>query len=311
MSFAFDTYWPLALLLIIPLIWWIQRKTGTDLSAKHLKLSGIVRSTIVGLLALALMQPVLYRSGVWFSVAYLLDVSQSVSPSAIQSAIQWIQQTNESGRPEHARFIPFGANSAVFQDLNLLKNVDVSNTSKNGAIDQSTTDIEQAVDSAVHSFAPHHLKRLVLITDGNENSGHVMEIVSRLNQEGIHVYTMPLQARTNRDIWVENIMAPSEVAAEEQFPIEAHVYSQVETPAEVEVRYGDKTLGSRQVQLVRGLNRVAFETSIKDESGPITIEAEVKSAADAFTNNNKFRTSVIVQGRPRILYVEGRPQSAK
>jgi hypothetical protein len=28
-------------------------------------------------------------------------------------------------------------------------------------------------DRALRSFAPHHLKRLVLVTDGNENSGHV------------------------------------------------------------------------------------------------------------------------------------------
>ena len=311
MRFTFDTYWPVFLLLIIPFLWWVQKRTGTDLSPKHLQLSGAVRSAIVALMAVALMQPVIYRSGVWVSVVYLLDVSQSVSPSAIQSAIQWIQQTNESGRPAHARFIPFGANSTVFNDLNQLKNVEVSNGPAKGGIDQSATDIEQAVDSAVRSFAPHYLKRLVLITDGNENSGHMMNIVSRLKQEGVHVYTAPAQARTNRDLWVENIMAPSEVAAEELFPLEAHVYSQVETPAEVEVKYGGKTLGSRKVQLVRGLNRVAFETSIKDESGPITIEAEVKSAADPFLNNNKFRSSLVVQGRPRILYVEGRPQSAR
>src|SRR5215468_3253492 len=95
-SFTFDTYWPLALLLIIPYLWWVQRKTLTDLSPKHLQLSGAVRSTIVVLIALALMQPVLYRSGSWMSVVYLLDLSESISPAAIQDAIQWIQQANDS-----------------------------------------------------------------------------------------------------------------------------------------------------------------------------------------------------------------------
>ena len=38
-------------------------------------------------------------------------------------------------------------------------------------------------------------------------------------------------------------MAPAEVTAEELFPLEAHVYSQTETAAEVEIKQGDKTLG--------------------------------------------------------------------
>ncbi len=311
MQLSFDTYWPLLFLLLIPCLWWVQRKTLTDLSPKHLRLSGTVRSAIVALLALALMQPVIYRSGVWLSVVYLLDVSQSVSPTAIQSSIDWIQQTNNSGHPDQARFIPFAANSTVFDTLDQLKKVEVASKSNQGSIDQSATDIEGAMDTAIRSFAPHHLKRLVLISDGNENSGHMMNMLSRLKVEGVHVYTVPAQARTNRDVWVETIMAPATVTAEELFPLEAHVYSQVDTAAEVEIKYGDKTLGTRKLQLVRGLNRVAFEGSIKNETGPVTLEAQVKAPGDTFLDNNKFRASVVVDGRPKILYVEGRPQSAK
>src|SRR6266516_3624607 len=316
MRLTFDTYWPLFLLLAIPYLWWVQRKTLTDVTAKHLELSGTVRSAIVALLALALMQPVIYRPGVWLSVAYLLDVSQSISPTAMQSAIEWIQRTNDDGHPQQSRFIPFAANSTVFESLDQLKKVNVTLTRPQAAlqaslqsgerasIDQSATDIEGAIDTAIRSFAPHHLKRLVLISDGNENSGHMMDVLSRLKLEGVRVYAVPAEARTNRDVWVEAIMAPSEITAEELFPLEAHVYSQVDTSAEVEVKYGDKTLGSRKVQLIRGLNRVAFEGSIKDEAGPVTLEAEVKAVREPCPDNNKFRTSIVVQGRPKILYVE-------
>jgi uncharacterized membrane protein len=311
MRFSFDTYWPLLLLLIIPYLWWVQRRTLTDLSPKHLQLAGAVRSAVVALIALALMQPVVYRAGAWISVVYLLDVSQSVSPPAIQSAIQWIQQTNDAGRPDHARFIPFAANATVFEKLDQMKAVQVANTSSRGAIDQSGTNVEDAIDNAIRTFAPHHLKRLVLLSDGNENSGRMMDMLPRLKSEGIHVYTVPSQTRTNHDVWVENILAPSEVTADELFPLEAHVYSQGDAAAEVEIRYGDKTLGTKKVALLRGLNRVAFETSIKDDTGPVMIDAEVKTANDPFLANNKFRSSIVVQGRPKILYVEGHAQSAR
>ena len=44
-----------------------------------------VRSAIIALLALALMEPSIQRSAAPISVAYLLDVSQSVAPADIQS----------------------------------------------------------------------------------------------------------------------------------------------------------------------------------------------------------------------------------
>src|SRR5262245_13533191 len=206
MHFTFDTYWPLILLLIIPYLWWVQRKTQTDLSPKHLRLSGIVRSAIVALIAFALMQPLIYRYGAWMSVVYLLDVSESVAPPAIQTALQWIQQTNDAGHPDHARFIPFASNSTVVEKLDQIKDVQVTTKGARGSIDQSGTNIENAIDTAIRSFAPHHLKRLVLVSDGNENSGRMMNMLSRLKSEGIHVYTVPSQARTNHDAWVENIM---------------------------------------------------------------------------------------------------------
>jgi hypothetical protein len=59
------------------------------------------------------------------------------------------------------------------------------------------------------------------------------------------------------------------------------------------------------------LNRVAFEARITEDTGPITLEAEVQSPVDPFPNNNRFRESIVVQGRPKILYVEGRRESAR
>ncbi len=311
MRLTIGAYWPFLLLFLVPGIWWIQRKSQADLSPKHLALLSTVRSLVIVLLALALAQPVVYRTGVWLSVVYLLDVSQSVAPSAIQSSIQWIEEANAGGQPDHSMFIPFGENSAIFDQLDQLKTVQVASRANEGGIDQSGTDIESAIDRGLRSLAPHHLKRMVLMTDGNENSGHMMNTISRLKQEGVHVYTVPIPTRTNRDVWVESIMAPAQVNDDELFPLEAHVYSQVETPADVEVKYREKSLGKRKVQLKKGLNRIGFEGRIKDETGPVTLVAEVTSSGDPFPDNNRFRDSLVVQGRPRILYVEGRAESAR
>ncbi len=311
LGLTFGAYWPLVLLLLIPYVWWIRRKTWIDPDLKHTKVLGLVRSAIVTALAIALMEPAIERSGAPVSVAYLLDVSQSVSPADIQSAIQWIRRTNDSGKPDHVRYIPFGANARVFDSLDQLEAVGVAENPTGDTIGQNATNIEVAVDSALQNFAPHHLKRLVLITDGNENRGHLMNAVRRLQSGNVRLYTMSLGARSDRDVSIESMTVPPEVAAQEPFSVEVGVYSRVDTVARVELRHAERTLGSRDVQLGRGPNRVAFETNIKDESGPVTLEAEVRSAGDSFAGNNRFRESVVVNGRPKVLYVDGRLQSAR
>jgi len=103
---------------------------------------------------------------------------------------------------------------------------------------------------------------------------------------------MPLEARLNRDVSIESIETPPEVAAQEPFSVEVAVYSRTRTSAHVELRHGEATLGSREVLLVAGLNRIPFDTSIKDESGSVVLEAEIPSPDDRFGGNNRFRKSI-------------------
>src|SRR5262245_30129129 len=96
MRLSVESYWPLIFLAMVPYLSWVRRCSSVDLSAKHFRLSTLVRSVIVCVLTLALMQPAIYRSSTSISVVYLLDVSQSVAPGAIKKGIDWIRQTNDS-----------------------------------------------------------------------------------------------------------------------------------------------------------------------------------------------------------------------
>jgi uncharacterized iron-regulated membrane protein len=89
----FETYWPLLLVGVVPYLWWVRSRSLADLPAKHLRVSTIVRSALIVLLALALMQPVVSRTGSWISVAYLVDVSQSIAPESLSESIAWIEET--------------------------------------------------------------------------------------------------------------------------------------------------------------------------------------------------------------------------
>lgn len=311
MRVTFETYWPLVLLAVIPYLWWMRRRSEMDLSPRHLKLSTALRSVIAAGIALALMQPVLYRTSSAISVVYLLDVSQSVHPGAIKRGIDWIQKTNEEGRPSQAAFVAFGSNSLAFNSAEELTKVQVAGRSEDGAVNQSETDLEGALDRALRSFAPHHLKRAVLVSDGNENLGDIAAAITRLKRENVHVYTVPLETRVHNDVWVEEVLAPLSVTADEQFPVEVHVYSQFDTSGTVELRKGDEVLGTKSVKLEQGINRIAMDTRVKDETSTVVLAASVRAAGDTFDANNLYRQPVAVNGRPRILYAESHAPSAQ
>jgi len=304
MRLIFSNYWPAIFLLLVPYLWWSSRATAVDLTAKHLRLSTFVRSAVICLLTLALMQPILYRPAGYISVVYLLDASQSVAPAAIKRAMDWIRQTNDSGKPDHSSVVAFGSNSIEIPNTDALKQIQVSNWGSQGTLDQNGTNISGALDRALRSLAPNHLKRIVLLSDGNENSGDLTAVLPKLNRENAHVYTVPLEARDSHDVWVESMLAPSAVTADEQFPVEVHVYSQFDTTATIDLKKGDELLGSRSLRLVAGMNRIAFETRVHDESNTIVLTANVKASGDTLAENNTFRQPVVVNGRPRILYVE-------
>ena len=311
MRLTFENYWPLIFLVIIPYLWWVRRDTAMDLSPKHLKLSTLLRSVIVAGLVFALMQPVLYKASSKMSIVYLLDVSNSVQPGAIKQAFDWVMKTNEAGRPDHAQFVAFGSNSQAFDTVEELRKVQVAAMRRDGSIDQSETNLAGALDRALRSFSPNHLKRAVLISDGNDNSGDLASALARLNRENVHVFTAPLDSRRSKDVWVEAVMAPPSVTADEQFPVEVHVYSQFPTSGTIMLRKGNETLASKVVELEPGLNRVAFSTRVKDETSTVVLEASVKANDDSFDGNNLFRQPVVVNGRPRILYIESHPASAE
>ena len=130
----FENYWPSFLLGLIPFYWWARGRTLTDFNAAHLTLSTTIRSLLTVALVLALMQPIMNGSGNGLSVAYLLDVSESISPQAMESAIEWISQADTEGSPDHSVFIPFAANSLVLDSLEELRTVQVSGREIEGAV---------------------------------------------------------------------------------------------------------------------------------------------------------------------------------
>ena len=309
MSVEFGHYWPLAFLLGIPLIWRATRHTTIGLAPGHLTLLTVVRGSVITLLALALMQPVWHRAGKWMSVIYALDVSSSVDPAFVSNAIDWIAAANARGGPAHSSFIAFAGSAANVATPEEIRTVEVSTDGADRSINQQATNLEVAVRQSLRSFDPRYLKRLVLITDGNENTGDVLTALGRAQEAGVRIFTLPATVRGEGDSWIETIVLPQEIRQQEPIVATVQVFSRIATEALVELSGNEGTLQAKEVQLQPGLNTVDFEVRLTDE-GSRTLSAQLQNDLDPVERNDVHTKSISVDAQPRVLYVEGHSESS-
>jgi Ca-activated chloride channel family protein len=310
MSIEFARWWPLLGLVAIPFIWRLSQHSTMGSSPRHRSVAAGLRIAVVVLLVSALLEPVWHRSGRWMSVVFALDVSSSIDPTFVGTAIDWIASANARGDPAHSAFLAFGGSARTVASAEGIRSVEVSPDGANRSINQSVTNLEAAMTRAFRSFDPRYLKRLVLITDGNETAGNVSRLLGEAQENGVRVFTLPATVRGEGDSWVEAIDLPEEIREQEPVTATVRVFSRVATTATVALVSNDQTLETRHVSLEPGLNEVDFDVRLP-AGGAGTLSGQLQSDGDPLGQNDLHTQSVSVGNRPRILYVEGRLASAR
>ncbi|HWA13527.1 MAG TPA: VWA domain-containing protein [Burkholderiales bacterium] len=301
--------WALLLLLLVPLLWWIAGRTGAHVSRRHLLAATALRSLALVMLALALARPQWNSGAGDVSVVYALDVSRSIPAGYLESALKWIGAADREAAPAQSRYLAFADQPRLVEGADGLAKVPVAQEAAPGVLDQSQTNLERALDEALLGLDRDGVKRLVLMTDGNQTAGDVWRVLPRLKAAGVRVYPVPAKPRDDGDAWVDGIEVPGGLRAQEPVKVAVRVYAPRAMPAKVRLRHGPAIAGSRVVRLKPGLNRIVFEAQL-GQPGLATLSAELQAQGDGSVENNVVRQSAWVGSRARVLYVEGQPSSA-
>jgi Mg-chelatase subunit ChlD len=299
------------LLAVLPAIWALAYASRDRHLAWRLDGATALRSVALALLALALAQPQVQGRDRTISVAYVVDVSRSVSPEFLRRSIDWIRAANARYRPREARFVAFADRPQRVDSIDGLLSVAVSPDARpgDGAIVQAATDIEQALRAALAGFGPYGARRVVLITDGNQTLGDLWRMLPRLQENKVRVYAVPAPSLLEADAWVDGIVVPLGVRQQEPVAIEVRVQALGAMRARVGLRSGERLLGARSVALRAGRNDIAIPAVLRD-AGLNLLTASVQAEGDRFEDNDTLEEGAWVAPRPRVLYVEGLPESA-
>jgi Ca-activated chloride channel family protein len=283
------------ILLVAPLAWLLydwRRTTG--------KPRLILKVLSIALIVAALAEPRLDFDKTKVAVAVLADTSASVTQQDLQRASDLATQIETSRGSNVTQVIPFARNPR--QPLPSERRGNSWNFQRTSGDAGRATSLERAVSEAVASLPAGLIRRVVLISDGNENTGSIVRATWQAQQLGIPIDTYALNGRVKPGLRLDTVSLPGQVFSGEKFPVDLTIESPAAANATVEITAEGKSLGSNPVQLQAGENRVRVRASLKT-SGAIDLAGKVTAAG---LGDARFEQAVTVR-RARALLLSQDP----
>lgn len=292
---------PLALLLFIPLCiyfgwtWWRHRAS----MKKSQFIVFLLRILTILMLVLAMASPYLLLPVKEEQVVYLLDRSASMKGTE-QQALDFIANSLKEKDANHSVGLYSFADS-LQTEMSLSQQVDkLPELSQIGQTEQ--TNIASAIQLATGIADRDKATRIVLLSDGLETKGQVMEEVSKLAGSNVTVDTVPLQKPVTTDVSVQSFVTPQLAYEGEQQQLITEVMASEESSGELYLYENDQLIHRERVTLAEGTNVFTYR-HIGQAEGLVKYQALVQVGKDALLENNKLTSVTMVQSAPKLLLV--------
>jgi len=302
---------PLLLAVIIPYFISVSKdnKTaGWKISlALHIAVSALITLALAGLASVTVLTKT--------TVYVVADVSYS-SDRSLDEIDGYIADIKDNLPPNSSLgVVCFGKNSVVLTSAGrTLKSV------SEAKLDNTATDIVSALNFTETLFKTGTIKRIVLITDGNDtvnkNSSGLASVVERLTESGIKVDTVFLDNTLSENECEVQISsaehAPSTYQGQES-EVKLLLNSSAKTNVMLELYARAKSQGSDAayelidetvVTVDSGLTTVTLPLPT-DVSDVFEYRAEIKAESDISDYNNAYTFTQSVEGKIKVLLVTG------
>jgi uncharacterized membrane protein len=301
---------PYYLLLLPPALSWIlwfAWKTDVQVATWRRWVALAIRLTVAVAIILAIAGLQRMRPLEGMNVFFALDRSDSV-PSPQQEAGR--DYVNKVAKRKHeqdkAGVIVFGSEASIESAPNAA--VDLQKIQ--AVVGTERTDLAAAIRLATAAFPETGQKRLVLMTDGNENVGDAMSALLAAKPLGVTVDVLPMGVARANDVSVQKVQVPARLKSGQAFEVKIFVQADQATPATVRLYRNEQYLGEQKVDLAAGKNLFTFPQTLP-EPGFYSYDVRVDAPADPLPQNNRATSFAIVHGEPRVLVVSAEPDQDK
>ena len=300
------------LLGIIPILLIINRYTRVEAARWRKIATLLLRLGAVLCLILALVGLQQKDQEDILSVVFLLDVSDSVPTIQQQAGIKQINTALDALKPTDLFSVILFADGAAVSVPIQSKAAQPHLTAEilySVEIDRTATNLAGAIQLglSLSSDGQAGKKRLVLLSDGVQNSGAAAALLDLVRASEIEIFTLPLASEREYEVWVRELRTPSQVRSDEAFQVRAIVETTTDTEVQVRLYRNNTPVAEPQTRtLKRGKQPINFPQQISEENVyEYRIEISADNSTDDNPENNTGYGVTRVYGTPHILYIEG------
>ena len=282
----------LFLLLLLPAAAALARRRAVPRGALALRLA------VFALLIVALASPVLSTRGGDLSVVFAIDRSDSIPADQLAAAQEFVRSAAARRRPgDRIGLVTFGATAVTEELPNPAPRLAF-------ATQPSTTgtDLGQAIRTALAVLPADGARRIVLLTDGNDNRGGVADALALARGAGVEVSVVPLAPGGPSEVLVDDVAAPREVLVGEQFVVKVALMATAPASVRLTLTAGGVLVDRRAIDIGPGRTIVAVP-QVARRQGVLTYAASIVASPDGTDANNRAESVVMVRGTPVVWYV--------
>ncbi len=309
MPVSFDQPWLLLALLSLPLFWWVARHSLADLAPLRRNIALGLRCVIVLAVVLALAGMNWVKRNSATCTLFVVDASYSLPRAKREQALAFVRHSMKNMRDsDRVGVIAFGSDARLAVPPMERGQMVAEMTVPDG----SQTNIARAVTFALSAFPPNMAKRIVLVSDGNENAGDARQAAQSAAVEDVPVDVITLSNDLQEEATLDRMLTPPDAKRGEPFPVKVVATSLKGGQGTLRLFRNGKYVGEQKVNLKPGKNVITLPQKA-ETPGFYTYEAILTTGVgqDTLSENNRAMSFVKVQGKPRILAVEGVPGQEK
>jgi len=322
-SFIFEQPWYLCLaLLIIPALWWFSFRSLAGLGPVRRVVALSLRSLLVLLLVAALAGFQFQWASDRLAVLYLLDQSASIPEAQRQSMMEYVVKEVKTHRNRQredlAGVIVFGRDALIevppFDD----DIPGIGQVESLVGMRRDATNLAAALKLAQASFPEGTARRIVLVTDGNENLGDARAEAKKLSDAGIGIDVVPVHLQTRAEVAIEKVTIPPDVRRGQPYEVRV-VVNNLTQPTDADPGFVKgkltivRTMGKssdfhveEEVTLKPGKNVYTFQQKV-EQSSVYTYRAiftPQDAQDDLIAQNNEATAFAHIRGKGKVLLIE-------
>jgi Mg-chelatase subunit ChlD len=298
---TFITPVALVLLALLPLMWAFALWTPRRVTPWRFWLGLALRSLMLAALVLGIAGTQLIQPVSTLTTVFLIDNSDSVAPAQRQRAIAYVDQALQTmPSADKAAVVVFGANPLVERAPGGLATLGTI-----GSVPITTrTNIQDALQLGLALLPAESQKRIVLLSDGGENSGRATDAARLAAVRGVPLDVVTLPSEHGADVIVSSVDAPSLAREGQEIALSMAIRSSFATSGKIQVFVDGQLAAEQNVSLTTGLNNLPVRVPA-GVAGFRRLEVRLDAQGDTEPQNNRAATFTEVQGPPRMLLVAG------